>query len=327
MEINIFKSPPSTDRQIDFQRYATRLYIICLSISVGILGSYTLLSETVHRHVVRNPTASDYLRLEQAHASRLSCPCSLISISYARFIAIEAHYHQLCSSDFVSPKWIEYTRGYLPRSIIIFIPVFATDALAKYQWLVTLCRQARETIEQSLDIFLHSQLVSAQVIPEDLFLSEMNVLIRQWQTTTVNEYVRTMQLIRTATHGNQLMTGDLNFQFSTSAESLETTMLPVMRRSCSCILSQSCSQTMPMYGTMFIDSNRTVPSAILGCSLLESVFAWTLECFYYQWCIRSLDRNVPRTPANNMTFAALDPSLSSANETVDSMIHRLLVDS
>ena len=326
-EVNIFKSPSSNDRQIHFQRHATRLYGICLLISVGILASYTLLSETVHRQVISNPTASDYFQLEQTHSSRLSCPCSSISIPFARFISIEAHYHQLCSSVFVSSQWINYTAGYLPRSLIIFIPVFATDALAKYQWLVTLCRQAHETIDHALDIFLQRQLVSARVIPEQLFASEMNIFIRDWQTTTVNEYVRTMQMIRTTTHGNQLMTGGLNVQFSTDTQRRETTMLPVKRRSCPCILSPSCSQTMPMYGTMFTDGNRTVPSAIQGCSLLEGVFAWTLECFYYQWCIASLDRYMLHSGATNVTFTALDPNLSSVNETVDSMIQRLLVDS
>ena len=117
-EANLFKQYPSTDRQIRYQRYATRLHICLLSVSVGILAVYTLLSESTHRETVFHPTESEYLRLAQAYPSSLSCPCTSISMPYSTFISIEPHYHQLCSSDLISSQWILYTYSAYNEGII-----------------------------------------------------------------------------------------------------------------------------------------------------------------------------------------------------------------
>ena len=108
IELNIFKRYPSNDRQVRYQHYATRLYILLISISLVILSLYFLLIKQVHQETIFNLNEFHYLKLEELYPNSLLCPCSSISIPYNNFITIQPEYHQICSSDFVSSEWINY---------------------------------------------------------------------------------------------------------------------------------------------------------------------------------------------------------------------------
>jgi hypothetical protein len=43
----------------------------------------------------------------QSGTPSFQCPCTELSVSYENIIDLEPTYHQICSSDFVSPIWIE----------------------------------------------------------------------------------------------------------------------------------------------------------------------------------------------------------------------------
>lgn len=70
-EFNIFKNDYTNDRQVCYQRYATRLYIIIFIISVAILAFYTSLCDRIHRETVINPTESQNGQLR--HLFKQSC--------------------------------------------------------------------------------------------------------------------------------------------------------------------------------------------------------------------------------------------------------------
>ncbi|CAF1684557.1 unnamed protein product, partial [Adineta ricciae] len=108
--LNIFPSiPPSTDEhQLHNQRISTRLFLLCLIGSLTILLVYNSLITITQTVTIPSPTITQYSQLYEQHGQILICPCSTISVDYRKFLNLGYKIHQVCYSDFVSEKWIEY---------------------------------------------------------------------------------------------------------------------------------------------------------------------------------------------------------------------------
>jgi len=167
--LNIFEHYPSTDRQIRYQRYATRLYIFLIFISISFITLYTLLETSTQFKTILNPTQSQYEQLQQVYPQTLSCSCNSISISYFTFITIQPHYHQLCSSDLVSEQWETYTTSMKNSEPVFSSSDYRAAAASQFQLLSVMCQQAQETIDDGLQVFLQTQFVSPQVISPESF--------------------------------------------------------------------------------------------------------------------------------------------------------------
>ena len=327
-EANIFKQYPSSDRQIRYQRYATRLHICLLSVSVGTLAVITSLNESTHRDTVFHPTESEYLRLAQAYPTSLSCPCTSISMPYSTFISIIPHYHQLCSSDLISSQWIRYT--YSAHSPGSYILDYRYHAARQFQTLAMFCEQIQQTITDAMQNFLQTRWVSSQVMREPEFQAQIDFLFHQWNSSTVNLYNQTLELIFVTNQANQLMNRQ-NVFFYVDRNSSKTTMGPRQYDGCNCAFSSACHTSMSIFG---YDTDRLItivlyeiPNFFVGCFLIEALFASTLECFYNQTCMLGLDQYLNSSLRPSMNFPALNASsLSSPYETVRSLINRLLVD-
>ena len=329
IELNIFKNDLTTDHHVRYQRYATRLYIIILIISVAVLAFFSSLSKQIHRETVLNPTKSEYGQLRETYPNSLVCPCTSISMNYSTFITIQPHYHQVCSSDIVTTEWIDYN----------FLFSFHGPPLTNYEFhagthfqsLAGLCTQAKETIDDALRIFLNTQYVGASVVPQKAFESQMQSFVRDWQQTTVNRNLRTIQLVRATNEGNQLLTGMPNVNFHLDYVTGKTTMQPIQFSNCSCALSQSCRSLMAIYEhditSQIYSELFSVPNFYIGCYLVDGLLASTLECFYNRSCMMEIDRHKHISMQENFNFTALDPTLNAPDETVVTIVSRLMIDS
>ncbi|CAF1360546.1 unnamed protein product [Rotaria sordida] len=66
-----------------------------------------------------------------------------------------------------------------------------------------------------------------------------------------------------------------------------------------------------------------IPNFFTGCFLVESLLESTLECFYDHQCMETIESYRSNTKAN---FSLLNTSCNSPNETVRSIINRLMID-
>ena len=110
IELNVFKSYRITDRYVNYQRIATRFYILCLVISIVIPGFYTSIRIDTYEDIISNPSEHQFNQLYKEHSATLVCSCRTIAMNFSTFITMEPYYHQLCSSDLISSRWIEYHR-------------------------------------------------------------------------------------------------------------------------------------------------------------------------------------------------------------------------
>ena len=76
-------------------QWATRLYIILLTVGLVILALYTTIQPQTLTEVVDKPSITEYNRLMKTHGDRLKCSCSLIASKYDRFIKIQPVFHQV----------------------------------------------------------------------------------------------------------------------------------------------------------------------------------------------------------------------------------------
>ena len=327
-EANIFKQYPSNDRQIRYQRYATRLYIWLLGISVGILATYTLLGKSTYRETVFHPTESDYLRLERTYPQSLSCLCTSISMPYSTFIDIEPQYHQLCSSYLIYSHWIRYS--YSAYNLGAYVLDYRYHAARQFQTLAMFCEQAQQTVTDAMQNFLQTAWVNYQVIQTLLFEAQIKYLFHQWNSSTVNQYNQTIELIRVTNQGNQLM-NRLNVFFYINHSTARTTVGPRTYDGCNCAFFARCRTLMNIFGGSYVNSTRVVlhsiPNFFVGCFLIEALLSSTLECFYNRTCMLELDQYLDSTLRQSWNYPALNASLNSPYETVQLLVSRLMVDS
>ena len=56
---------------------------------------------------ISDVTPEKFNQLHREHAETLSCPCSTPNVPYNAFVSHKIKFHPVCSSFFVSKRWIE----------------------------------------------------------------------------------------------------------------------------------------------------------------------------------------------------------------------------
>ena len=78
-------------------RFATRLYIVLLTVGLTILVSYTIIQPQLIKKTFDRPSLDVYERLLRDHSETLACPCSSISSLYKEFVTVEPVFHPVRS--------------------------------------------------------------------------------------------------------------------------------------------------------------------------------------------------------------------------------------
>ncbi|CAF4869060.1 unnamed protein product [Rotaria sp. Silwood1] len=329
----MFKANRSNQYQINYQRIATRLYLFLLLISLIISSFYLLFNEDLQEKTIHQPSEFQYEKLEKTYSSNLYCPCSTVSMSYSTFITIESYFHQVCSSDLISDRWINYIKGDDVMNDYLAIFDYQNSGVFHFQLLSLLCQHAQETVNISIKTFLQTQFLSSQVISQNRFEAKINSSINDWKSQTIDQFLETIKIFQAVSHGNRLVS-ELFHYYIPYIDSNDTkiNLELVEYFNCSCTLSSSCLIPIGLYGSdiyyletpvLFIK----IPNFFLGCSQIEGLMKSTLECFYNLSCMIEFDKyfNIPL--GSSFNFSNLNENLSSSNEIVGSIINRLMIDS
>ncbi|CAF3883807.1 unnamed protein product, partial [Adineta steineri] len=289
--------------------------------------TYTFLKSSIQSKTVLHPTQSQFKQLQQDYPQTLSCPCTDISMNYSTFITIKPHYHQLCSSDLISDKWIEYIVGSISDDGVYYTNDYRVIGYCQFQLLSMFCQQAQQAIDDALRVFLQTTFISSQILSQQSFRVQLDSVIETWKLTTINTFIRTIELFRTTMQGNQLASGISNNNRTTNSMSGKSTWYASTYSNCLCALSASCHQTIGIYN--YSSSSKTfmtqysIPNFFIGCNPTEALLLSSLECFYNLSCMLEIDHYIKSSKSFN--FSALDPNLNSPNETMGNIVNRLMV--
>jgi hypothetical protein len=200
-------------------------------------------------------------------------------MSYWTFITVQPEYHQLCSSDLVSQQWIMYIADSYKYSSPRYYLDYRNNAGGQFQSLSMLCQQAQQTIKDSLQMLLERKFVSSHVLSNESFEVRVNSLIEDWKLTTINTFMRTIQLIRATNQGNQLSSSITNNKLKLNSISRKTLIRANDFLNCSCALSSLCRVNAGIHNydksLNVFNLTYSIPNFFVGCYPIEALFAST----------------------------------------------------
>jgi hypothetical protein len=294
-----------TDHQI-----ITRLHFILLIIMLGI--TYTFSISTLHPTTIQviNPSLSVYQHLATDFPDTLQCSCSHLSIKYQTFLIIIPRFHQICSSEFVSDRWIEYLYGEGNPGFRFPLSDFRVSATAQFRLLASFCQLSQETINYSLLQLMTSDLINSQLLSSNLLSERLQSVINEFHTATSNLFLSTINLIREIIGANMIMS-----TLSTNWQLIPDKIIhgdwtihtqPLVYMECNCGLSWKCVE--PSRGMM------------VGCYPMEALLQSTLQCFYDQECIDS------NNTFSKLNISSLERSRFNINTTIELILNQLMVE-
>jgi hypothetical protein len=236
----------------------------------------------------------------------------------------------MCSSDLVSSTWLEFLSSIASYSSRIDErSEYGQNAGSQFVLLKNLCNGAEQTITNSLEQFLNQTFITNQIISEEIFKLQATAFIEEWKTFTTNSFNRTLQLVRAIQYGNHLAAHRSNSDFDVNVAS-NTFILnsSISYDQCNCMLSPSCHSPMGVHNLWSDHYHRLmfdIPNFFMGCFRVDALLSSTLECFYNQTCMNSID-DVIQYPYARINFTALDATRNLPNETIDSVVSKLFVD-
>ncbi|CAF4198584.1 unnamed protein product, partial [Adineta steineri] len=302
---------------------------------------YTFLEYITISKTIESPSLEIFARLRKEYPLTLDCPCSRTSFEYKQFFSnIEVEYHEICSSEFTTPRWIQLQFNESSMDVILINDVRFQSQM-HFQLLSTLCRVAKQTIEDSLQSFYRTKLITPKVNDNFSFQIESNLILEQFKRTVPESYQRTLQLIEANTEINQLIV-PLNsifrsrrdvhnkevFRLEPEVNARHDRPVCTLRGKCECffLFPDEC-----VLETVIVEedfSHKTIPGMRLTVSPIRSVLISTLECFYNETCLSEITREINSlvSPTNFSTLRLSSLAMNeSENDTIDMLAKTLFI--
>ncbi|CAF0909239.1 unnamed protein product [Adineta steineri] len=262
---------------------------------------------------VWNPSLFDYNNLKRLNSNTLICPCSTTAMPYHTFSSLSPTLHQVCSSDFVSDRWISVLKNSLSSNTVIS-SLFATDwryrASSQFQILSNLCQLANKTVDDAIRRFKYQSFVASNLLSEDNFNAYFNRTFTQLFQSTTSYFSVLVETERLLLQVDQLsavaikdvklmMNSNIRINVTLNATTNKYTShltlhLTEIRNiylnsiTCICgtnpecrtpsvIIKQTKSSPNPEYSLDYV-----VPGSIVSCYAIDSLLLSTLECLYVE---------------------------------------------
>ncbi|UJR34795.1 hypothetical protein I4U23_027576 [Adineta vaga] len=254
-----------------------------------------------------DPTLNTYKNLQVQYSILLKCPCSNIIIPHKTFISLSPRFHQVCSSDFVTPEWLSLLKmvkiGYNS-------PDWRNHAYSQFRLLADLCKLSEKTINVDVQRFLSQSFIASEMLSEIDFNAQFNVTLDQLFKSTSDYFDLLIQTVRLIIQVDQPYFGPQTIPHTLSPEN---NPMGIFKRNtmtdrdtvklkfrltgsrgmghgiygCACATNKSCQSSVRIYDIDYIWTmspiyipRYTVRGAVAGCSATDSLMLSTLECYY-----------------------------------------------
>ncbi|CAF0999681.1 unnamed protein product [Adineta steineri] len=299
--LNLFKNVDERmENSIKQQKLITRVYLVLLTGSILILLFFNSLSTQTITIIDRYPSLNAYNELQIMYTNTVKCPCSKMTIPYRTFISIFPVLHQVCSSDFITDRWISILNQSITNGISID---WRNRAFSQAQLLSNLCQLANETINDAINRFLSQYFITSSVLTENEFDEQINSTFNQFFQTTTVYFGLLVQTVRLLMQVDQPFMGPMQVDTELSSNLITNNVKNTINNqqllqagtrdinstlvNCICATNPNCKSAVAIYDINHIDSSHfdfniayVVPGSYVGCSVTESLLLSTLECFY-----------------------------------------------
>ncbi|CAF1412535.1 unnamed protein product [Adineta ricciae] len=344
LHLNLFRSAlRNAPNDLKQQIWSTRLYLCLIFLSFSILMVYSSVIQQRRIIQLAEPSFETVQQLEtKGHV--LTCPCAYLSINYEYLFELQANYHQVCSSEFVSERWIDYLNTIADSSEDNYDNRdFRTIGSSIFHLLSSMCTLSQTTVLNALYEFNQRQLITNELLSLDIFTNQINAIIQQFQITLPNNLLSLLQLIRNLTNVNQFISGGYsNFAVLYSdnqtipflqSDGFVSTFANGTTTKCYCSNDFTCqTETSLFHYNEDHQPNGSyyhVPNFYTGCYPIESLLRSTLQCFYENSPCFDIVNNITDEELYQ-NFTRLNSNRSSRfaiNITVDDLLQQLFIDS
>ena len=318
---------------------ATRIYLVLLTFIL------TIVSCSLWLTLVRTTITIHYPSKDQFEALPITaeCPCSYLSFTYGTFLALQANFHRICSSDFVTDRWVQTLFSNFSESHFYKSDIRATGS-AHFQALASLCHLSAKSVSDSLTSFYSTSFVSSKVLYQDYLRSTTEASMKHFQLTAPFVFQSQLQLISDMMFGNQLVpalptTFSLYNYGDQTSDQMSVSLQHAQYRTtggsnCSCPSTFNCREALGIYFQDMDDSSNSlsvplllleIPGLWAGCTVTHSLLQSTLECFYNQTCLNTILSHL----STHETFTAMsidEKSVFRSNSTVQSIVDSMMVE-
>ncbi|CAF1512834.1 unnamed protein product [Adineta steineri] len=305
---------------IQHQRYATRLYILLLILSVYVIFFTVFVDPQTETVTISDITPSLFDQLRHDHGETLSCPCSTTIISYENFVLNTLSTDPICSSIFVSKQWIQSL--YIPFASSFLVMDFRTTAYSQFELLAAFCSFSQEFVSQVLTDIDQQQLLTIELLVEDEVRSQVIENIKLIRASTYVQISSSLNFMQIITQSSSLISAlNTNAHLSITEEDNETFYLAISPTiyyrknmplfvfdtdiySCNLVnsLVPSGFYSIPYgFGDLFDDYWPDIPFSqtspnisgvvdgfLSGCTPFDGLLASTLDCLYSDQCLEQL---------------------------------------
>ena len=309
LRMNIFRSLDShTEYDVRNEFRSTRLYIIALIISVGILVEYSFFTVNVKTITLDTPSLEKITELENR---TLVCPCSTSVIPYGTFLSVAPIFHPICSSDFVSDPWLtELDRSNDQEILQLCVP---------FRLLYLFCALVQKIVHAQLRQLDDTRIVNPRLIPQAQLESEADAKVKQVVSSARTAFFNALQLFQDTTSTNRLLSISDVFQpFATFWYALTGVRLGFVTywdmnptASCPLLIQTSDTEYLPGFHT-------------LGNGL-EKLLSSSFVSFDNETILQQLSSLVYANRSSFLRPLKL-PISYSTNDTIESILNTLMLD-
>ena len=228
-----------------------------------------------------------YENLYQKYSDTIECPCSNVAISYEKFISISQRYHQVCSSGFIFPQFINQL--FVFNRTIVHRADFMSMSAPYFTWIASFCTLCRVVIYNFYNSFQKELFVNAKLLPKNIFAKQTDEIIQSFINSAIVTFVRSLtELLELTTSYQGLTASYSTFDLRvTSNNSIRID--PIGFDNCSCLLeSKTCSTPAGFYSYDSSHNSFTLLSTVRGvrvsCLPLISFLQSNLDCWYSTDC-------------------------------------------
>ncbi|UJR24291.1 hypothetical protein I4U23_027258 [Adineta vaga] len=195
-------------------------------------------------------------------------------------------------------------------------------ALPQFRTLSSLCDLSKTTVMNNLNRFSSKILISKQIQSYEIIQSQIENAVTRFRSALCRTFVLTLNFIREMFQGNGIVSSIYSNWYFQTLRKESLAFLWTKPRSygnennCSCETNSMCSSPAMI-------ENLSIPGFRIGCYVIDSLLQSTLECLYNISCINLMKSFYS---VQDVTVIPLNTNLSSTNETVQSLVDRLLID-
>ena len=220
-QLNLFNDHPywSTNLTHSQQIHSTRLFLLLISTCLLILAAYSSLQVFTHQVTLTQFSLDDFEQLEKRYSQTINVPCSQISINYSQFLNLSPIFHEVCSSPFISTRWISSL--FLSNATSHNILDYRTYGFAQFRALKLFCRVARQTVKDNHRTFNATFLTNRHAFSREQFNEISLVLLDNFRRNLFTKERQAAQLISMMTAQNRLVSAlRTNYYFQSKLDSL-----------------------------------------------------------------------------------------------------------